>query len=108
MVEKGLLQEVSRYHSRKNFFSKGWTIYKFWIPKENRNDEERSKRIKEINFLTTLNYNLQKKHDFNINLFKNDINSIIDQANKDDTTHHLLLDGIDHIERENTEQNFVF
>ena len=23
MVEKGLLQEVSRYHSRKNFFSEG-------------------------------------------------------------------------------------
>lgn len=34
------------------------TTYYFYF---NRNDEERSKRIKEINFLTTLNYHLQKK-----------------------------------------------
>lgn len=80
------------------------TTYYFYF---NRNDEERSKRIKEINFLTTLNYNLQKKHGFNINLFNNDINSIIDQANKDDKIHYLLLDGIDHIEREDTDQKIV-
>lgn len=33
------------------------TTYYFYF---NRNDEERSKRVKKLNFLTTLNYNLQK------------------------------------------------
>lgn len=80
------------------------TTYYFYF---NRNDEERSKRIKKVNFLTTLNYNLQKKHGFNINLFNNDINHIIDEAEKDDRIHYLLFDGIDHIEREDTEQKII-
>ena len=80
------------------------TTYYFYF---NRNDEERSKRIKKINFLTTMNYNLQKKHGFNINLFNNDIKQIINEAEKDDKIHYLLFDGIDHIEREDTEQKII-
>lgn len=80
------------------------TTYYFYF---NRNDEERSKRVKKINFLTTLNYNLQKKHGFNVNIFNNDINSIIEEAEKNDKIHYLVFDGIDHIEREDTEQKVI-
>lgn len=80
------------------------TTYYFYF---NRNDDERSKRVKKINFLTTLNYNLQKNHGFNVNIFNNDINSIVDEAEKMDKNHYLLFDGIDHIEREDTDQKII-
>ncbi len=80
------------------------TTYYFYF---NRNDEERSKRVKKLNFLTTLNYNLQKKHGFNVNIFNSDINSIVEEAEKNDKIHYLVFDGIDHIEREDTEQKVI-
>lgn len=80
------------------------TTYYFYF---NRNDEERNKRVKKINFLTTLNYNLQKKHGFNVNIFNNDINSIVEEAERNGKIHYLLFDGIDHIEREDTDQKVI-
>ena len=73
----------------------------------NRNDIERKKRLTKINFLTTINYQLQSIHGFNINLFNMDISKIINQINNSIDMHYIIFDGIDHILREETEEKII-
>ena len=73
----------------------------------NRNDIERKKRLTKINFLTTINHQLQNIHGFNINLFNMDINNIIEKINSSEEMHYIIFDGIDHILREETEEKII-
>ena len=73
----------------------------------NNEDSDREKRTNRINFYTTINYQLQQKHGYNINLFSNNIDNIIEKINESNEKHYIILDGVDHINRENSEQKIV-
>lgn len=90
----------------KSWFSKEFTdnldkkniknsSYYFYFNSE---DEDKDKRLKEYNLVTTFNYNLQKKHGYDINLFNTNISELkLEDKNEDN---YIIFDGIDHIGRE--------
>lgn len=73
----------------------------------NRNDFERKKRLNKINLLTTINYQLQNIHGFNINIFNADISNVIKEIEHSKNIHYIIFDGIDHILREETDEKIV-
>lgn len=64
----------------------------------NSEDEDKARRLNEYNLVTTFNYNLQKKHGYDINIFNTDISKL--QLEDKNEENYIIFDGIDHIGRE--------
>ena len=90
----------------KSWFSKEFTdnldkrnirnsAYYFYF---NTEDEDKEKRLNEYNLVTTFNYNLQKKHGYDINIFNTNISEL--ELEDKDEENYIIFDGIDHIGRE--------
>lgn len=90
----------------KSWFSKEFTdnlnkrsiknsSYYFYFNSE---DDDQDRRLNEYNLVTTFNYNLQKKHGYDINIFNTDISTL--QLEYKDEENYIIFDGIDHIGRE--------
>ena len=90
----------------KSWFSKEFTdnldkrniknsSYYFYFNSE---DGDKEKRLNEYNLVTTFNYNLQKKHGYDINIFNTNISEL--ELEDKDEENYIIFDGIDHIVRE--------
>lgn len=64
----------------------------------NYEDVDKEKRLNEYNFITTFNYNLQKFHGYNINIFNMNFEKLV--LGDDGEEHYIIFDGLDHIIRE--------
>lgn len=71
------------------------STYYFYFNSE---DIDRSKRLTKYSFITTFNYNLQKLHGYNINIFNLNLENLM--LDNDGKEHYLIFDGLDHIIRE--------
>lgn len=90
----------------KSWFSKEFTdnldkrsiknsSYYFYF---NFEDDDKDRRLNQYNLVTTFNYNLQKKHGYDINIFNTDISTLHLDDNGEEN--YIIFDGIDHIGRE--------
>lgn len=66
-------------------------------------DNDREKRLNEYNFITTFNYNLQKFHGYNIDIFNINFEKLV--LDDDGEVHYIIFDGLDHIIREKSSNN---
>ena len=93
----------------KSWFSKEFTdnlnkknirnsSYYFYF---NFEDGDKDKRLNEYSLVTTFNYNLQKKHGYDINIFNTSISELeLEDKNEEN---YIIFDGIDHIGREESD-----
>ena len=93
----------------KSWFSKEFTdeldkrniknsSYYFYFNSE---DVDKEKRLNEYNLVTTFNYNLQKKHGYDINIFNTNISEL--ELEDKNEKNYIIFDGIDHIGRESSD-----